>query len=295
MDVNCPVCGEPTRPVEIGGRRVLSCPGCGGMLIADGELPGVVESYREKLQNEPSASRSADQARRDRRLECPMCSREMIASPCEGPGRVIVDRCRSCGVSWIDPGEIEELARTDGRLPEPAPAPHDKQTEIKRGILYKAATVAILLGLVGTIYGWASYVSILNVKNRPAAPGYVSHRAIYTEHVYSGKASTEHTAVEIAYEYKVGGRSYTGHRVNPAVRYRTGMGHPPRHLFSFRDNAREMYDHYPENRRVKVLYDSENPSDAVLETYTPPEVTLGLLAGPPLLILGVVGFWRFRR
>ena len=55
-------------------------------------------------------------------VNCPYCkipSMDAVAS-----GEVEVDRCRTCGAAWFDPGEIREL--TQGRLPaeeEPSPGP----------------------------------------------------------------------------------------------------------------------------------------------------------------------------
>jgi len=295
MDVLCPVCGEPTRSVEIGGQRVFTCPRCDGMLIADRELREIVDNHHELARDAPSRAKSVREAGRDRRLECPLCAMEMQLLPCAGSDSIVVDRCQGCGVSWIYPSEVEELAKTGGRLPEPSPTTDDKATERGRGRLYHLAVGAAIVGLIVTIYGWVSYERVLNTSGWKATPGYVVHRTLGQDRVLSGGRSRLYHSVENTYEYKVGDSKYTGHRVNPAVKYRTEMGGTPRHLFSLRDNAKEMFDRYPENRRVEVRYDPDNPSEAVLETYTPLEVTLALIAGPALLILGVVGFWRYRR
>jgi membrane associated rhomboid family serine protease/Zn-finger nucleic acid-binding protein len=58
------------------------------------------------------------------RVDCPYCKISSMGSVASG--EVEVDRCRTCGALWFDPGEIREL--TQGRLPaeaeaEPEPEP----------------------------------------------------------------------------------------------------------------------------------------------------------------------------
>lgn len=45
-------------------------------------------------------------------VNCPYCKIPSMAGV--RPGEVEVDRCRTCGAVWFDPGEIREL--TQGRL-----------------------------------------------------------------------------------------------------------------------------------------------------------------------------------
>src|SRR3989337_75955 len=54
-------------------------------------------------------------------VNCPSCKISSMAAMTSG--EVEVDRCRTCGAAWFDPGEIREL--TQGRLSaggDPAPA-----------------------------------------------------------------------------------------------------------------------------------------------------------------------------
>ena len=64
-------------------------------------------------------------------VNCPYCkipSMDIVAS-----GKVEVDRCRTCGAAWFDPGEIREL--TQGRLPaeEEAGSGTDPSSPAKEG------------------------------------------------------------------------------------------------------------------------------------------------------------------
>ena len=56
-------------------------------------------------------------------VDCPYCKIPSMGA--ERSGEVEVDRCRTCGAAWFDPGEIREL--TQGRLPvgEDPPASSD--------------------------------------------------------------------------------------------------------------------------------------------------------------------------
>ncbi|MGZ8461155.1 MAG: zf-TFIIB domain-containing protein, partial [Candidatus Deferrimicrobiaceae bacterium] len=46
-------------------------------------------------------------------MNCPYCKIPSMGAV--SSGEVEVDRCRTCGAAWFDPGEIRELAQ--GRLP----------------------------------------------------------------------------------------------------------------------------------------------------------------------------------
>ncbi|MGZ8432173.1 MAG: zf-TFIIB domain-containing protein, partial [Candidatus Deferrimicrobiaceae bacterium] len=46
-------------------------------------------------------------------MNCPYCKIPSMGAVASG--EVEVDRCRTCGAAWFDPGEIRELAQ--GRLP----------------------------------------------------------------------------------------------------------------------------------------------------------------------------------
>ena len=50
-----------------------------------------------------------------RRVDCPRCHAPMDVHPYYGPGNTVIDSCRSCGLVWLDQGEITRIERAPGR------------------------------------------------------------------------------------------------------------------------------------------------------------------------------------
>jgi hypothetical protein len=46
----------------------------------------------------------------DRRLRCPSCASQMEGHPYGGGGNVNVDSCETCGLLWLDGGELRRIA-----------------------------------------------------------------------------------------------------------------------------------------------------------------------------------------
>ena len=75
----------------------------------------------------------------------------------------------------------------------------------------------------------------------------------------------------VQYSYQVGGRSYQGSRIAPGPEVGgTGAG--------------KIIERYPVNSQVTVYYNSQNPSDAVLETKAPSQWIMWLV----LVIINVM-------
>src|SRR6202042_3415797 len=65
-----------------------------------------------------SRSSQAPRAFEDGRiLHCPLCKHEMDHHPYGGGGNLAVDSCESCGVLWLDRGELSRVLAAPGRDP----------------------------------------------------------------------------------------------------------------------------------------------------------------------------------
>lgn len=76
------------------------------------------EQRRERAAESQRQTAQADQAERDRLkalhfMHCPKCGMALEPLNLEG---IEVDRCRSCNGTWLDEGELEQLARREPGL-----------------------------------------------------------------------------------------------------------------------------------------------------------------------------------
>lgn len=94
----CPKCRTTLTHVRRAGQLVEACPGCGGLWFDPGELTLLLEVYRKvDDQGAPTA------------WVCPRCETStLVVRPFPGTS-VEVDRCASCGGTWLDAGELETL------------------------------------------------------------------------------------------------------------------------------------------------------------------------------------------
>jgi hypothetical protein len=82
---------------------------------------------------------------------------------------------------------------------------------------------------------------------------------------------------DVAYEYEVNNRRYTGKRIEFGQRS----------FFRVKNVEKYLRVHYPLNARVPVFYDPQNPAEAVLVRHVP-SGTLWLWIGIASLVFGVV-------
>jgi Zn-finger nucleic acid-binding protein len=114
----CPLCRVMLVHASVGGRRMLYCQHCHGMLIAMDFFPALLADLRA-ARDAPAAVRGQPEERdMDRRIECPQCGAIMDTHRYGGPGNVIVDTCERCQVIWLDYGELGRIVRA----PDPTAA-----------------------------------------------------------------------------------------------------------------------------------------------------------------------------
>jgi len=122
----CPVCAIALVDASIERQEMLYCTRCHGMLLGMEKFLPLLDVLREYRY----WSRSS-QAPRDfddgRVLHCPLCKHEMDHHPYGGGGNLAVDSCESCGVLWLDRGELSRIVAAPDRDPQEIhESPHGK-------------------------------------------------------------------------------------------------------------------------------------------------------------------------
>jgi hypothetical protein len=134
------------------------------------------------------------------------------------------------------------------------------------GFLFALVPIAI-----GLLLWWLGIKGVMlgrKQRNWPSAPGTITQSSVSTRDVdvpLIGRSTIRSTGwsgsgvPQVAYEYKVNGQTYTGHKVGiPPDRKRGWFSGPQR---GTRDYDLSLFDL---GRTVEVHYDPANPEDAVL-------------------------------
>ncbi|HRX85839.1 MAG TPA: zf-TFIIB domain-containing protein [Phycisphaerae bacterium] len=111
----CPLCAETLHEAVVAERPAAICTGCGGLLCAMEHFALIIRTRRAEytgLENDPQA---LNRAELERDVRCPQCAAVMETHPYGGAGNVVIDTCASCGLVWLDPGELTALERAPGR------------------------------------------------------------------------------------------------------------------------------------------------------------------------------------
>jgi Zn-finger nucleic acid-binding protein len=114
---NCPVCQTPLSNASLKSQELLYCVRCHGMLLEMEKFLPLVDVLREyRYWSQSSmAPRGVDDGRI---LHCPMCQQEMDEHYYGGGGNVNVDSCETCGVLWLDRGELSRIVAAPDRDPQ---------------------------------------------------------------------------------------------------------------------------------------------------------------------------------
>lgn len=161
-------------------------------------------------------------------------------------------------------------------------------------------TLLLGLALVGGVaavgFGWLAWrlhASEQSLLARPTVPGtvVVSRIEQRTRPIASPSATQArqlHWVLDLAYEYRVDGRSYRGTRLSNVVTGRSVDLHPtPGELLEAQQRR------YPVGAQVQVRYDPAQPERSLLEVDTSGSRQFALAAAAALLALlaGLAGAW----
>ena len=108
--LSCPHCAKPLLDARIEGCPARYCASCEGALVEMKHFMTLTEAVRSRAPRGGVVSERRQQPG-DRTLSCPGCGQPMLSHLYGGPGNLVLDTCEACQVNWLDPGELQRIAR----------------------------------------------------------------------------------------------------------------------------------------------------------------------------------------
>jgi len=146
-----------------------------------------------------------------------------------------------------------------------------------------AILVVVLVAFALVLGGFGTY---RYTQGRDSASWPTVSGTITYSHAESSRRSgkMEYRAA-VKYRYTVGGKAYTGRRINASDEYQKNLG-----------SANDILRHYPVGATVTVSYDPEEPGSSLLEAGVPGN-TYVMIAAAILCLLGAlaIGVSALRR
>lgn len=146
------------------------------------------------------------------------------------------------------------------------------------------ATLPTLFSLAFIGIGIALFSSAINMARKgrqslswPSTEGEIAHSAVLFQTESSPSQGRNSTfKADIAYRYKVNGRSYSSAKIAVLD------------LSSTMRSAQSLVDRYPDKSKIDVFYNPRDPSDAVLEPGSSSGVTVLYLIGGVFVAAGLL-------
>lgn len=113
-DRRCSTCKTPFVRGMIDDYQVDYCETCRGLLMARADFAELVRRRRAWAQGQPTPPPPVDGAELRRHQTCPKCGSQMITDWYYGPGHVVLDRCATCDLVWLDYGELNQIVAAPG-------------------------------------------------------------------------------------------------------------------------------------------------------------------------------------
>jgi len=108
--VACPHCATALADARIEGCPVRYCASCHGLLVEMRHFVTLCDAVRAREAGSGVAL-PLRQRPGERVLTCPICGQPMLDHLFGGPGNLVLDTCERCQVNWLDPGELQRIAR----------------------------------------------------------------------------------------------------------------------------------------------------------------------------------------
>jgi Zn-finger nucleic acid-binding protein len=106
----CPHCAKPLLDARLERCPVQYCGSCQGVLVEMRNFVTLTDAVRARAPRAGSVPPRVQQPG-DRTLSCPACGQPMLSHLYGGPGNIVLDTCEACQVNWLDPGELQRIAR----------------------------------------------------------------------------------------------------------------------------------------------------------------------------------------
>ncbi|MEM7812467.1 MAG: zf-TFIIB domain-containing protein [Planctomycetota bacterium] len=114
-DAPCPSgCGTLTGGM-IDGLPVRGCETCGGFALDRGAFAQLVYGRRAGFDRGDVTPRPLDPETLREERRCPDCGDRFETHPYYGPGNAVIDNCHTCGLTWLDRGELAVIEAAPGR------------------------------------------------------------------------------------------------------------------------------------------------------------------------------------
>lgn len=114
-DANCPRCQHQMTAAAMDGMKVDHCEECRGVLIRRDLFAILVRNRRAAFRGAAERAVPLDPKQLKIVVDCPECQRAMEVHPYYGPGNIVIDSCRVCGLIWLDSGEMATIEVAPGR------------------------------------------------------------------------------------------------------------------------------------------------------------------------------------
>jgi len=111
----CPVCHQALQAAAMDGNyRLDACANCRGLLMDREVFAGAVTAKRRSATTLSVMPKRVSRRQLDRRITCPSCAATMLTDWYYGPGHVVIDRCETCDLLWLDGGELQTIVEAPG-------------------------------------------------------------------------------------------------------------------------------------------------------------------------------------
>jgi Zn-finger nucleic acid-binding protein len=131
----CPTCKVRLHRGSLDGNRLYTCPNCRGILIPLIVFGETVGRLRARAKGPADKPRPLNPRELERKINCPSCHNRMETHPYSGPGNIVIDTCISCGLLWLDPGELRQVIDAPGR--DRGPDARDERADLEDSWLAK--------------------------------------------------------------------------------------------------------------------------------------------------------------
>ena len=159
--INCPKCSSEAlvETPALGNIPLDVCPGCSGIWFDAGELEALLKQSQGSADFTLINPRAAD-------LKCARCGNKMSRGGLVNP-LLLVDKCQSCGGTWLDQNELALVKKLLGisggpaevKVDRPAAAPAAPERGGGSPLLKLVSAACALLGLAGLSFEMYLYFS----------------------------------------------------------------------------------------------------------------------------------------
>ncbi len=132
--VECPRCFSALKSAtDDAGREMLACPRCKGLYVQQASLAELLTKLSVRMAGEIDDETEV-QRRPDRGAIhcCPLCRADTEYYGYMGSNAVMLDSCSACGRVWLDPDELESMARLRARTERRSASAEREMAEVRR-------------------------------------------------------------------------------------------------------------------------------------------------------------------